>query len=53
MMLKVLHKELIDHAKVINEYDRQILILIKILTFQLVVMIVNEQEVTPKEKKHC
>ncbi len=53
MMLKVLHKELIDHDKVMNEYDQQIhiyLIEIKIENLHWIPMIVNEQELIPKIK---
>jgi len=53
MMLKVLHKESIDHDKVMNEYNQQIqiyLIWIKRKNLHWIQMIVNEQELIPKTK---
>lgn len=54
MMLKVLHKEWIDHEKVMNEYDQQIqiyLISIRRQSFHWLPMIVNKQELIPKRER--
>jgi len=53
MMLKVLHKESIDHEKVMNEFNQQIriyLILITRKSFHRTLMIVNKQELISKGK---